>query len=91
MQLVVDSFLSGDPDEMFHWLCSPPAQGFILLSLAFPWNALQALPVGIKYFPGILNGQEKKKRVAWVTQQNNHSVWVSVPAYLPRHRWASVH
>lgn len=38
MQLVVDSFLSGDPDEMFHQLRSPPAQGFILLSLAFPWE-----------------------------------------------------
>lgn len=44
----------------------------------FPGNALQARPVGIKYFPGILNGQDKKKCVAWVTQQNNRVVWVSV-------------
>lgn len=35
MQLVVDSFLSGNPDEMFHYLCPSSVQGFILLYLAF--------------------------------------------------------
>lgn len=88
MQLVVDSFLSGDPAEIF-------TNSALLLLFCCPWlfpgNALQVLPVGIKYFPAILNGQDKKKFVAWVTQQNNEWVWVSVPAYLPRHRSAFVH